>query len=167
MTWQIGRQWCNISKHTSHMLHLWMLKCKEFLERPNCRDSKTSESGPSPAQTPHLEQTVTPPPAPIELLMVPPIALGAWSMALVLWLPSEHFYSTFWIPEEEAMHPTSLEHTSPQSPTPSIHIFLLWRTACRSPMTTPTPSCAWAVLWPFTMKRVDHTTRPAEHHFSK
>ena len=28
----------------------------------------------------------------VRLLTVPPIALGAWSMALVLWQPPEYYY---------------------------------------------------------------------------
>ena len=40
-------------------------------------------------QTPHVHMVY------VRLLTVPPIALGAWSMALVLWQPPEYYYYYF------------------------------------------------------------------------
>ena len=37
-------------------------------------------------QTPHVHMVY------FRLLTVPPIALGVWSMALVLWQPPEYYY---------------------------------------------------------------------------
>ena len=37
-------------------------------------------------QTPHVNMVY------VSLLTVPPIAMGAWSMALVLWQPPEYYY---------------------------------------------------------------------------
>ena len=37
-------------------------------------------------QTPNVQMVY------VRLLTVPPIALGAWSMALVLWQPPEYYY---------------------------------------------------------------------------
>ena len=37
-------------------------------------------------QTPHVHMVY------VRLLTVPPIALGVWSMALVLWQPPEYYY---------------------------------------------------------------------------
>ena len=39
-------------------------------------------------QTPHVNMVY------VSLLTVPPIAMGAWSMALVLWQPPEYYYLT-------------------------------------------------------------------------
>ena len=44
-------------------------------------------------QTPHVHMVY------VRLLTVPPIALGAWSMALVLWQPPEYYYYYYpWLP---------------------------------------------------------------------
>ena len=40
-------------------------------------------------QTPHVHMVY------VRLLMVPPIALGAWSMALVLWQPPEYYETVY------------------------------------------------------------------------